>query len=61
MTKITEKLIRDIKDKIVEKIHPEKIILFGSHAYVIPNKGSDLDKVLIKESDLLRHKRAVEA
>ena len=61
MTKITETLIRDIKDKIVEKIHPEKIILFGSHAHGIPNKGSDLDIVLIKESDLPRHKRAVEA
>jgi uncharacterized protein len=34
---------------IVEKIHPEKIILFGSYAYGQPNEHSDFDLLVIRK------------
>ena len=33
--------------RIVEEFHPEKIILFGSHAYGTPHAGSDIDLLVI--------------
>src|SRR5437667_7067270 len=33
---------------IVEKIHPEKIILFGSYAYGHPTEHSDFDLLVIR-------------
>ena len=32
----------------IKKVQPEKIILFGSHAYGNPAKGSDVDILVIK-------------
>lgn len=34
---------------IVEKIHPQKIILFGSYAYGIPDEHSDVDLLVIRK------------
>lgn len=33
---------------IVEKTHPEKIILFGSYAYGQPNEHSDVDLLVVR-------------
>ena len=59
-----EKLINDsiekIKARIVKHFQPEKIILFGSYAYGIPKENSDIDLLVIKESDLPKHKRITE-
>jgi predicted nucleotidyltransferase len=33
---------------IVEKFHPEKIILFGSQAYGKPNEHSDVDLLIVR-------------
>ena len=33
---------------IVEKIHPEKIILFGSYAYGTPTEHSDFDLLVVR-------------
>lgn len=33
---------------IVEKIHPEKVILFGSYAYGEPDEHSDFDLLVIR-------------
>jgi len=33
----------------LKKAEPEKIILFGSYAYGIPNEASDLDILVIKD------------
>ena len=52
-------VIQEIVDRIVASVHPEKIILFGSHAYGKPHEGSDLDILVIMESHLPRYKRAV--
>lgn len=56
--KVTKNLIQEIVDRIVKAIDPEKIILFGSYAYGKPGKDSDIDILVIKDSDLARHKRA---
>jgi predicted nucleotidyltransferase len=36
---------------IVEQYRPEKIILFGSYAYGTPDAGSDVDMLIVKETD----------
>ncbi len=56
---ITEEFIRDITRKIVHVIHPDKVILFGSYAYGNPKKESDLDLLIVKESDKPPHKRSI--
>ena len=35
---------------IIKKFHPQKIILFGSFAWGKPNKDSDVDLMIIKNS-----------
>lgn len=50
--------------KIVEKLKtdysPQRIILFGSHAYGKPDIESDLDLLIIKDTPEPFHKRWVE-
>ncbi len=50
--------IKDIVNRIAVQFNPEKIILFGSYAIGNPNNDSDLDLLIIKETDLPRHKRS---
>jgi len=52
--------ISEIVNKIVSGYDPEKIILFGSYATENPNENSDLDLLVIKETDLPRPQRAVQ-
>ncbi len=45
-------LSNEIKNSIVEALlptEPDKIILFGSYGYGIPEKGSDIDILIIKD------------
>lgn len=42
--------IRAIAEKIVREYQPEKIILFGSHAWGMPGPDSDVDLFIVKES-----------
>lgn len=50
--------IKDITKTIVEVSDPLKIILFGSYASGNPDNNSDLDFIIVKESQLPRHRRA---
>ena len=59
MQPITEKLIQEVKNRIVSGVHPEKIILFGSYAYGTPTKDSDLDLLVIMPTDEPMHKRVL--
>ena len=59
MQPITEKLIQEVKNRIVSGAHPEKIILFGSYAYGTPTKDSDLDLLVIMPTDEPMHKRVL--
>jgi predicted nucleotidyltransferase len=55
---INSNKINDIVNKIAIGVSPEKIILFGSYAAGNANNDSDLDLLIIKDTDLPRHKRS---
>ena len=49
-------LNEDLKKQLVEMLKaadPYKIILFGSHAYGVPDENSDVDLLVITEDDFL--------
>jgi len=56
------KEIENIKSQLIEKYKPEKIILFGSHAWGKPNCDSDFDFCIIKEGvgEKNRYQRTLE-
>lgn len=39
--------IRQLCDQIVSKFRPQKVILFGSHAYGQPSEDSDVDILVV--------------
>ena len=43
----------------MKEIKPEKIILFGSFAWGTPNKDSDIDLFIVKDSKLSRRERQI--
>lgn len=43
--------IRAVVDFIARTFNPEKIILFGSYAYGSPKPWSDVDLLVVKETD----------
>ncbi|EKD56699.1 MAG: DNA polymerase subunit beta [uncultured bacterium] len=55
-----QKEIELIKEKIVQNYQPEKIIIFGSYVWGKPNKSSDLDLFIIKNSRKERRFRTTE-
>lgn len=62
MKKIEKQLLKLITDRLVAEFNPEKIILFGSHAWGNPHPNSDLDLlVVVGSSDLPPTKRATKA
>jgi predicted nucleotidyltransferase len=50
--------INDIVSQIATKFDPDKIILFGSYAVGNATNNSDIDLLVIKETDLPKHKRS---
>lgn len=44
-------MILEILDKIVTEYQPEKVILFGSYAYGNPDNDSDIDLLIIKNTN----------
>ena len=56
--KLSEQNIKQIVDKIVEGLHPEKVILFGSYAAGSETDNSDLDLLVIMNSDKPSYKRS---
>ena len=43
--------LRKIVSRIVDVYQPERVILFGSYAYGSPHADSDLDLLILKETD----------
>lgn len=57
---LTEELLQEIAQRLVEQFQPEQIILFGSHAWGVPDPYSDVDlMVVVTDSDLSDYERAV--
>jgi predicted nucleotidyltransferase len=53
-------LLAEAIRRITEAVNPEKIYLYGSHAYGTPHKDSDVDLlVLVKDSDVSYYKRTL--
>jgi len=50
--------IENAARKIGQHIHAKAVILFGSYARNQPGKHSDVDLLVIAESDLPRHERS---
>lgn len=57
---IETRQIEDIVNRIAINYKPEKIILFGSYARGNYNEDSDLDFILIKDTQMPKHKRGLE-
>ncbi len=59
----TQKNNISVTEQILEKIksyEPKKVILFGSQAYGTPNKDSDYDIAIIKETNKSYRERLIE-
>jgi len=52
-------IINEIVKRITSSCSPEKIILFGSYAYGQPTPDSDLDIMIVMDTQERPHKRAV--
>lgn len=57
---VTENLLQEITQKIVSRFDPEKVILFGSHAWGTPHQHSDVDLLVMMESDQPQVEREVQ-
>lgn len=47
-------IIKKIVDTLVDKYHPDKIVLFGSYAHGTYDEDSDLDLLIIKDGEKKR-------
>jgi predicted nucleotidyltransferase len=62
VTSNTSKTLIEAVNRIASAMHPEKIYLFGSHAWGVPTVDSDIDLfVIVRESDQPAYKRSREA
>lgn len=51
MEVLPEAMLADILGRLVGALHPERIYLFGSHAYGTPDRDSDLDFLVVVPDD----------
>lgn len=54
---INKTKISDIVSKIAKNYDPDKIILFGSYANNTANEDSDLDFIIVKNTDVPKQRR----
>jgi len=57
---VTAELLHELARRIVERFQPTKIILFGSHAWGTSRPGSDVDLLVVMESDKRPAQRSAE-
>ncbi len=59
--RVDDSVLAEIVNRLVSATHPERIILFGSRARGDYKPDSDVDLLIIGDSDLPRHRRTVPA
>jgi predicted nucleotidyltransferase len=60
MALISPEVIEEIKKRLIAVYDPEKIYIFGSYAWGLPDEDSDLDLlVIVRESTEKRHLRTI--
>jgi predicted nucleotidyltransferase len=47
VNRLSPELLEEIVHRLVEEFHPERIILFGSHAWGTPSPDSDIDLLVV--------------
>lgn len=50
--KVDDKLLEEIIRRILSVVNPVKIVLFGSYAYGVPTKSSDLDLLIVVDNNI---------
>ncbi|WP_305046460.1 nucleotidyltransferase domain-containing protein [Geoalkalibacter sp.] len=61
MKNLDSKDLEAVTRRIVEAVHPEKIILYGSHVWGAPTEESDVDLlVVVKKTEQPGYRRARE-
>lgn len=58
--RISSDVIRSLTRQIADRFHPQKIILFGSYAYGQPRPESDIDLLVIMETNLRETQQALQ-
>ncbi len=51
MNRAMERILRPIIRRIIEGYNPQKIVLFGSLAWGEPDEDSDIDLLILKETE----------
>jgi predicted nucleotidyltransferase len=54
-----ETVLDSIVDKLAREYQPRQVILYGSQARGTPDRGSDIDLLIVKDSHLSPYKRIV--
>lgn len=49
---MTEAQIHQLAQRIRDKFNPDRILLFGSRAYGVPGKGSDIDLLVVMSTKI---------
>jgi len=58
---IDDAKLEEIVRRLVQSVDPDRIIMFGSRARGEAGPDSDLDILIVKDSDEPRHRRAIPA
>jgi len=51
MSTVSEAILQQVVERLIEPLHPQQIYLFGSHAYGTPHRHSDLDILVVVADD----------
>lgn len=54
---VTDELLKEVTERIVDALTPEQVILFGSYAHGKPTPDSDVDLLIVMETEERPSKR----